>query len=695
MHATLAAPANHVVQVFADEQVLHAAVAAFLREGLDRDEPVVVVATRAHREAFAKALGDRASRVTMIDARATLASIMVDGMPDAVGFERAIGATFERLSGGRPKTMRAYGEMAELLSLDGEVEAALALEELWSGFARSYTFALLRASVSSQPRLRAIAQRQRVDAESFRMLVEAVDGYAIFMLDPHGNVQTWNTGAQRIKGYSAHDILGRHFSTFYPPELVAVGKCEQLLEEAARVGKVEDQGWRVRKDGTRFWASVLLTAIRAENGALVGFAKVTRDLTPQRVAEEERLGRMAAERSVRLLERIQTVTGALAAARTPLDVARIIVDQGRLVLHADAGVLARSAEDGASLDLVAWSGIGDDVAEQWKRFSTAIEAPITNAFRTGTPQWEDDPERFEATRGNGTKAYVCLPLVATSGTIGVVGFRFAERRSFAPEERSLLETMAAQTAMALERAEAAAQVEQANGMKDEFLAVVSHELRTPLNAIVGWSSILKTQRDPATVAKGVDAIYRNSTAQSRLIEDLLDVSRIIAGKLTIDPSETDLVLAVHEAVEVVGRAGNEKRHVIEVETGTEPLVIDADRGRLQQVLLNLLTNAIKFTEPGGSVSIRACRRDNLAEVVVADTGMGIDPAFLPHVFDRFRQGSYAMTRRGGLGLGLAIVKHIVELHGGSVTAASEGLGRGSRFVLHFPLGGAMGSRTAI
>ncbi len=534
-----------------------------------------------------------------------------------------------------------------------------------------------------------IEQRQRVDAESFRMLVEAVDGYAIFMLDPHGNVQTWNTGAQRIKRYAAHEIIGRHFSTFYPPELVAIGKCKKLLEEAARAGKVEDQGWRVRKDGTRFWASVLLTAIRTEDGALVGFAKVTRDLTPQRAAEEERLARMAAERSVRLLGRIQMVTGALAAARTPLDVARIIVDQGRLVLHADAGILARSAEDGGSLDLVAWSGISDDAADQWKRFSSTVEAPLTNAFRTGEPQWEDEPERFAATRGKGAKAYVCLPLVATSGTIGVVGFRFDELRAFAPEERSLLETMAAQTAMALERADAAAQVEQANGMKDEFLAVVSHELRTPLNAIVGWSSILKTQRDPATVAKGADAIHRNSTAQSRLIEDLLDVSRIIAGKLTIDPSELDLALAVHEAVEVVRRTGTEKGHAIEVDTGAEPVIIHADRGRLQQVLLNLLTNAIKFTEAGGTVSIRACRRDMRAEVVVADTGIGIEPSFLPHVFDRFRQGSYAMTRRGGLGLGLAIVKHIVELHGGSVAAASDGVGRGSRFALHFPLSGTL------
>ncbi|WP_394845915.1 ATP-binding protein [Pendulispora brunnea] len=222
-------------------------------------------------------------------------------------------------------------------------------------------------------------------------------------------------------------------------------------------------------------------------------------------------------------------------------------------------------------------------------------------------------------------------------------------------------------------------------MKDEFLATVSHELRTPLNAILGWASMMRV--DPSLdVAKALDTIERNARSQGRLIEDVLDMSRIITGKLKIERHPIDLASVIRSALEVVAPTAQAKDIRIETRIGVDPCPFYGDADRLQQILWNLLSNALKFTPNEGSIQVRLEQHGSSFEVQVIDTGRGIEPAFLPHIFERFRQADTSTTRaERGLGLGLAIVRYLVELHGGTIRAHSEGEGTGSRFVMHLPV----------
>ena len=224
-------------------------------------------------------------------------------------------------------------------------------------------------------------------------------------------------------------------------------------------------------------------------------------------------------------------------------------------------------------------------------------------------------------------------------------------------------------------------------MKDEFLATLSHELRTPLNAILGWAQILKAAPpSPEDVTEGVDIIERNARAQTQIIEDLLDMSRIISGKIRLDVQRVDVAEVVRAAVDTVKPAANAKGIAIRAVLDSVVLSVSGDPNRLQQVFWNLLTNAVKFTPKGGRVQVLLERVNSHLEISVNDNGEGIDPQFLPHVFDRFRQADATTTRRhGGLGLGLAIVKQLVELHGGVIRVKSPGKGRGSTFIVSLPL----------
>lgn len=238
------------------------------------------------------------------------------------------------------------------------------------------------------------------------------------------------------------------------------------------------------------------------------------------------------------------------------------------------------------------------------------------------------------------------------------------------------------------RAERArAEAEAANRIKDEFLATLSHELRTPLTSLLGWSSVLReSRRDEKVLAQGLDAIDRNARVQAQLIDDLLDVSRIVSGKLKLDVRPLDVCSVTCAAIAVVQPAADAKGITLDYWAQPGLGAISADSARLQQIIWNLLSNAVKFTPPGGRINVRVQRDGQNIKVTVNDTGQGIDPEFLPRVFDRFRQADSSTTRSfGGLGLGLAIVRHLVELHGGTVSADSEGVGKGATFSASFPL----------
>jgi PAS domain S-box-containing protein len=294
----------------------------------------------------------------------------------------------------------------------------------------------------------------------------------------------------------------------------------------------------------------------------------------------------------------------------------------------------------------------------------------------------------------GITAYAGQPLIVKGQLLGTLAFCSRTRTCFTPEEIDLLQSNCEQMSIALERAnlltsiqQQAEQLQQANQIKDEFLAVLSHELRSPLNPILGWSKLLQTRKlDKAKTAQALSVIERNAKLQSELIEDLLDVSRILQGKLSLNSYPVNLISVIQGGLETVRLAAEAKS--IQIQATLEPNVgqVSGDPNRLQQVIWNLLSNAVKFTDAGGRVDIRLERLGCVAQISISDTGKGIHPDFLPNVFDYFRQQDGATTRRfGGLGLGLAIVRHLVELHGGTVQAESPGEGQGATFTVKLPL----------
>jgi signal transduction histidine kinase/ActR/RegA family two-component response regulator len=234
---------------------------------------------------------------------------------------------------------------------------------------------------------------------------------------------------------------------------------------------------------------------------------------------------------------------------------------------------------------------------------------------------------------------------------------------------------------------ARAEAEAANRMKDEFLAIVSHELRTPLNAIIGWAHMLRNRSlDQASVERALETIERNAKSQAQLIEDILDVSRVVSGKLKLNQAPVDVASVINAAIDAVQLAAESRK--IQIEVTLDPAVrhIYGDRNRLQQVVWNLMSNAIKFTPSGGRVDVSLRRSNSQVQIKVKDTGQGINPAFLPYIFDRFRQADASTTRtQGGLGLGLSIARHLIELHGGTIEAQSAGANRGATFIITLPV----------
>jgi signal transduction histidine kinase len=260
------------------------------------------------------------------------------------------------------------------------------------------------------------------------------------------------------------------------------------------------------------------------------------------------------------------------------------------------------------------------------------------------------------------------------------------RRDYLDTDVILVEEFARRVSSAVENARLFRKADELNRLKDEFLATLSHEMRTPLSAVLGWSRMLASgELDPAKARQAIEAINRNAQAQAKIVDDILDLARGVGGDLRLDVAPFDLVATVRASVETVSPTAAAKQIQIAVDAPT-PVPIVGDPHRLQQVVWNLMSNALKFTPNGGRVTVTVGRNGGDAELRVTDTGMGIPAAFLPYVFDKFRQADASFTRQhGGLGLGLAIARHLVELHGGSIDARSEGEGSGATFVVRLPL----------
>jgi signal transduction histidine kinase/CheY-like chemotaxis protein len=323
---------------------------------------------------------------------------------------------------------------------------------------------------------------------------------------------------------------------------------------------------------------------------------------------------------------------------------------------------------------------------------------LTRVVRTGRaemlpdiPQlmqeaWSPTSRAEELVRQLAIRSYMVVPLVARGVVMGALSLTTAASgRRFEADDLALAEELARRAGLAVENARLYREAQEANRLKDEFLATVSHELRTPLTAILGWLHLLRTGR-PAQVERAIETIERNAHAQAHIVDDVLDVSRIITGKLHLESERVDLVKIVGAAIDTVRPAAEAK--AIELLVSLDPAAADTagDAARLQQVAWNLLSNAIKFTPKGGKIEVSLEREGSKAVLRIRDDGEGIRKEFLPHVFERFRQGDSTSTRaHGGLGLGLSIVRHLVELHGGQVSAESDGEGRGATFTVGLPI----------
>jgi len=471
-----------------------------------------------------------------------------------------------------------------------------------------------------------------------------VTDYAIVILDAEGRLKSWNKGAERIHGYRDQEVIGRLSDPLFP-------HLRPLIEKAEIDSRAEYEGWSLRKGGERFWAKMTVTAIK-DGGDAREFAFVTHDLTQRRENEEV------------LKKAIDASPAAL-----------IVVDRSALIqlFSLQAEKLFGYARDevvGKKIEMLLPEEIRDRHRHYRDAFMSEHQARPMGAGRD-----------LYGVRKDGTRIPVEIglsPLTTREGAFVVAAVvDISERKSAEKERDELLKR----------EVKARSEAEAANRMKDLFLATVSHDLRAPLNAILGWAQMIK--RDPSArdrVLQGVEVIERNVRSQSQLIEDLLDTSRIAAGKISLNREPIDLVEALSELRESLLPSARSAKIDLVTQLPTTPLIVDADKARLQQILSNLVTNAIKFTAQGGSVTVELVREGERATIRVHDTGIGIEPKHLTQIFESFRQEDEAATQRhGGLGLGLSIARKLTELHKGEIHASSEGKGRGSTFTVTLPL----------
>jgi signal transduction histidine kinase/ActR/RegA family two-component response regulator len=450
-------------------------------------------------------------------------------------------------------------------------------------------------------------------------------------------------------------------------------------QESDQRGRIEAEGLRERADQELARRQMIEHALRAS----------------------ETRYRALATRTTRL----HGLTAALSEAVTTRAVGVAIVQHATVVVGATAGQVLMGTEDGSQLETLSGS---PDGAQDPKRIALEDGLCEKEVLSTRAPifiaSWDESQERYwRSASAAADNAYVsssALPLFVDGGAVGVLRFDFSVPVNFDEEYQALLVSVAQHCSQALDRARlyesaqrARAEAEAASRLKDDFLSIVSHELRTPLNAVLGWASMLrKSDISPTLAQRAAHSIHENATRQAKLIDDLLDVSRIAAGRATLDMDDVDLAALVAGVVEslVPMAASND----VELKLSAMPSAwVNGDARRLEQVFFNLLGNALKFTPQGGTVSIDARALDRGVEVRVSDSGIGIDPEFLPHVFERFRQADSTSTRTyGGLGLGLSIAKQLVEAHKGSISVESAGIGHGATFIVHLPLASTQPAR---
>jgi signal transduction histidine kinase/ActR/RegA family two-component response regulator len=642
---------DHIVQFYDEDAALIGTLAEYIGIGLATDRNCLVIATKDHRDALDERLRDAAldlstaqatGQYVAVDAADTLARIEVGGGADPQRFMEAVGTLFGRLRPGRPT--RVFGEMVGLLLTRGRSDATLQIETLWNELGATRAFELLCA-------------------------------YPLAQLGGRG------------LAHPIVEICARHSRVIPAGDASARGGEDERLQALVSLQRR---------------ASSLQAEI-TERSAIESALRTVKEELEVQVHDLRRLH----ETAVRLTGNLDVES-----------VLREVLQAAMAVPGTTLGLLSLCEAERPGLALAVQAGFAPGFLDEVRHVPPGGGACGTAFAERRQVVVEDvttDPvfaPYRAAAEGAGFRSGHSTPLFTRSGDIvGVLSVFFPGPRRPSERELRLMDLHARIAADAIENARlhqrlqqeledrkqslarehiARAEAESANRMKDEFLATVSHELRTPLNAILGWAHILRAGApDEATMARGMEVIERNAQTQAQLVEDILDASRVITGSLRLTRGRVDLAAVINIATDSV-RLGAEGKG-IELVAVLDPAArqISGDASRLQQMVWNLLTNAIKFTSPGGRVEIRLARIDGYAQIQVTDTGEGIAPQFLPFIFDRFRQADSTITRRhGGLGLGLAIVRHLAELHEGTVDAESAGEGYGATFTIRLPLGAA-------
>jgi PAS domain S-box-containing protein len=534
--------------------------------------------------------------------------------------------------------------------------------------------------------------RQRVLEQQGRHLAAIVESSedAIVSKDLDGVIKSWNGAARRMFGYRPDEAIGKSIRIIVPDDRQA--EEDYVLRRIRNGESLEHfETVRRRKDGSFFPVSLTVSPIRDLDGRIVGASKIARD-----ISERER----AAERFAFLAEAGNALSGSLDYEATLTAVANLavptIADWCAVDILAASGRIERLAVahvDPTKVELA--RSIRDRYEDSKSPYS--VPYVINTGESAMVPEVSDemivasargDQERIDLIRSLGLVSYLCVPLTAHGRTLGALTFATAQSgRRYTEEDRQFAQEVAYRAALAVDNAQAYKDAQLANRLKDEFLATLSHELRTPLNAILGYARLLNSgMLSPEKHTNALATVERNATALAQIVEDILDVSRIISGKVRLNIQPVDLSSVVTNAVETIMPAADAKQIQIRTIVDTRADLISGDPDRLQQVVWNLVSNAVKFTPKRGHVQVRVARINSSVEIVVSDTGIGIRPEFLPHLFERFRQAEGGLARENsGLGLGLAIVRHLVELHGGSVHATSAGDGQGSTFRVRLPV----------
>jgi PAS domain S-box-containing protein len=525
-------------------------------------------------------------------------------------------------------------------------------------------------------------------------------------------VTSWNHGAQRVFGYTADDIIGKPITILIPSD--RQNEETLILEKIKKGDRIEHyETIRMRKDGSLIDVSLSVSPIKAPDGTIIGASKIARDITSRKQIEKN------FKEQTEVLETIYRIGQFLSAELDLHKLVQGVTDAATDLTEAEFGSFFYNVlnQDGASYMLYTLAGVPREAFAHFP-MPRATDLFGPTFVGEGTILLDDvkkDPRYGKSSPYYGmppghlpVTSYLAVPVVSRSGeVIGGLFFGHSEPGRFIERHAKIIEGLAAQTAVAMDNArlydnaqkslkerekllasekQARRIAETASRSKDEFLGLLSHELRTPLNAILGWSRMLGSKLDETTYTRAVESIERNAKLQSRLIDDMLDISRIISGKLRLDTQPVDLTMVINAAVDTLRPAAEAKNIRVHVILDYSAGTVLGDSTRLQQIIWNILSNAIKFTPKDGSVQVALNRVNSHLEITVSDSGIGIEEEFLPFVFDRFRQADSTSSKKyGGLGLGLSIVRHLTELHGGTVEAHNREETNGAVFIVKLPV----------